>query len=136
MLRECQLQTDIQHAKRKWRGIKAGKEKLKVKKVPEYVTMRKETGDLSIRSWLCSTQVGSSSAANLRLGVRSGYEPDIRRYVSIQFIHSFIIHSFDIMTIHIDLIHTSIFLSRRIFFSASFKLRFVRLTLSNRSAAI
>ena len=32
-------------------------------------TMRKETVDLSIRSWLCSTQVGSSSAVNFRLGV-------------------------------------------------------------------
>ena len=39
------------------------------KKVPEYVTMRKETVDLSIRSWLCSTQVGSSSAVNLQLAV-------------------------------------------------------------------
>ena len=32
----------------------------------EYVTMRKETVDLSIRSWLCFTHVGSSSAVNLR----------------------------------------------------------------------
>ena len=39
---------------------------LKEKKAPEYVTMRKETVDLSIRSWLCSTQVGSSSAVNLQ----------------------------------------------------------------------
>ena len=37
----------------------------KDKKDPEYVTMRKETVDLSIRSWLCSTQVGSSTAVNL-----------------------------------------------------------------------
>ena len=37
--------------------------------MPEYVTMRKETVDLSIRSWLCSTQVGSSSAVNLQLDV-------------------------------------------------------------------
>ena len=44
-------------------------EEEEVKKVPEYVTMRKETVDLSTRSWLCSTQVGSSSAVNLRLGV-------------------------------------------------------------------
>ena len=72
VLRECQLQTDTQHAKRKWRGIKVGKEKcnwknyLKDKKEPEYVTMRKETVDLCIRAWLCSTQVGSSSAVNLR----------------------------------------------------------------------
>ena len=42
---------------------------LRDKKVPEYVTMRKETVDLSIRSWLCSTQVGSSSAVNLQLDV-------------------------------------------------------------------
>ena len=42
---------------------------LKDKKVPEYVTMRKETVDLSIRSWLCSSQVGSLSAVNLWLGV-------------------------------------------------------------------
>ena len=27
VLRECQLQTDTQHAKHKWRGIKVGKEK-------------------------------------------------------------------------------------------------------------
>ena len=27
VLRECQSQTDTQHAKRKWRGIKVGKEK-------------------------------------------------------------------------------------------------------------
>ena len=39
---------------------------LKDKKEPEYVTMRKETVDLSIRSWLCSTKVGSPSAVNLR----------------------------------------------------------------------
>ena len=37
--------------------------------VPEYVTIRKETVDLSIRSWLCSTQVGSSFDVNLRLVV-------------------------------------------------------------------
>ena len=42
---------------------------LKDKKEPEYVTMRKETVDFSIRSWLCSTQVGISSAVNLRLPV-------------------------------------------------------------------
>ena len=30
------------------------------------VSMRKETVDLSIRIWLCSIQVGSSSAVNLR----------------------------------------------------------------------
>ena len=62
---------------------------LKDEKVPEYVTMRKETVDLSIRSWLCSTQVGSSSAVNLRLRcepLRDRVDqPDIRRYISIQF---------------------------------------------------
>ena len=42
---------------------------LKDKKVSEYVTIREETVDLSIRSWLCFTQVGSSLAVNLRLGV-------------------------------------------------------------------
>ena len=42
---------------------------LKVKKLPEYVTMRKETVDLCIRSWLCSTRVGSSSYVNLWLVV-------------------------------------------------------------------
>ena len=42
---------------------------MKDKKVPEYVTMRKETVDLSIRSWLCSTQVGSSLDVNLGLVV-------------------------------------------------------------------
>ena len=67
---------------------------LKDKKKPEYVTMRKETVDLSIRSWLCSTQEGSSSAVNLRFVC----EPLIDRvinlifggFLSIQFIHSFI----------------------------------------------
>ena len=74
VLRECQLQTDTKHAKHITRN-KSGLGKmqferwLKDKKVPEYITMRKETVDLSIRSWLCSTQVGSSSAVNLRLGV-------------------------------------------------------------------
>ena len=54
---------------------KSGQEKmqferlLKDKKVPEYVLMRKETVDLSIKTWLCSTKVGSSSAVNLRLDV-------------------------------------------------------------------
>ena len=33
------------------------------------MTMRKETVDLSIRSWLCSSQVGSSLDVNLRLCV-------------------------------------------------------------------
>ena len=44
---------------------------MKDKKVPEYVTKTKETVDLRIRSWLCSTQVGSSSDVRLvvnRLG--------------------------------------------------------------------
>ena len=65
------VKTDTQHAKRKWRGIKVVKEKckLKDKKVPEYVTMRKEIVDLSIRSWLYSTQIGSSSDVTLRLVV-------------------------------------------------------------------
>ena len=63
---------------------------VKDKKVPEYVTMRKKTVDISIRSWLCSTQVGSSSAVNLRLGVNRLeigliYLINIRRYTSIQF---------------------------------------------------
>ena len=39
------------------------------KNVPKYVTLRKETVDPSIKSWLCSTQVDSSSAVNLRLDV-------------------------------------------------------------------
>ena len=33
VLRECRLQTDTQHAKRKWRGIKVGKEKCNLKDV-------------------------------------------------------------------------------------------------------
>ena len=42
---------------------------MKDKKVPKYVTMRKETFDLSIRFWLCFTQVGSSLDLNIRLVV-------------------------------------------------------------------
>ena len=78
----------MQSVSPKWARKMQFDRSLKVKKVPEYVTMRKETVDLTIRSWLCSTQVGSSSAVNLRLDVtayRSGYQPDIRRYISIQF---------------------------------------------------
>ena len=41
----------------------------KDKKESEYVTMKKETIDFCIRSWLCSTQVGSSSDVILRLVV-------------------------------------------------------------------
>ena len=42
---------------------------LKEQKRPEYVHVLnvKETFDLNYRSWLCSTQVDSSSGVNLRL---------------------------------------------------------------------
>ena len=43
---------------------------IKDKKVPQYVTMRKETVDVSTRSWLCSTKVGSSLDVNLRFVVK------------------------------------------------------------------
>ena len=45
------------------------KKEMKDKKEPEYMMMRRETVDLSIISWLCSTHVGSSLDVNLRLFV-------------------------------------------------------------------
>ena len=47
------------------RGLKDKKGELE----PEYLMMRKGTVDLSVRSWLCSNQVDSSSDVNLRLTV-------------------------------------------------------------------
>ena len=67
---------------------------LKDKKVPEYITMRKEIVDLSIKSWLSSTQVGSSLDVNLLIVCEplrdQIYRLDIRLYIIHSFIHSFI----------------------------------------------
>ena len=66
---------------------------MKDKKVTEFVTMRKETVDRNIRSWLCSTQVDSSSDVNLWLVVNRLEIGLINLIlgcilVSISFIHS------------------------------------------------
>ena len=46
----------------KWPRKKSNLERWpKDKKGPDYVTMRKEVVDLSVKSWLCSTQVDNSS---------------------------------------------------------------------------
>ena len=51
--------------------------------------MRKETVDLNIRSWLCSTQVGSSSSIVCEPLRDRDDQFNIRRYISVHFIHSF-----------------------------------------------
>ena len=97
VLRECQLQTDIQHGKLKWRGTKVGKEKCNLKN--DWRTKK----CLNIWQWekrqlILTWEPGSAlpSYAAHRMWIFHWFEPlrdqvdqpDVRQYISVHFIHS------------------------------------------------